>query len=245
MKRPIVPVLIAIGLAFLAGLAVFLYARGAESRAIQAETAVTVLVTTSAVPAGTTLGGAVAQGLIEQTQVSDKLVPDSAIGSVTPDNSEMVAAQELAAGQVVLSGDFAAAVQAQQPLSIPEGLMAVSVVLGDPQKVGTFVRPGSYIAVFDTVTMVDAENVQATAQLTTRPLLDRVQVLAIGPVTEQAAAGAGADAWSNALLTVAVDQGQAEKLIHGIQTGQLYLALLGENTTLKPSVGVSNADLFK
>jgi hypothetical protein len=41
-----------------------------------------------------------------------------------------------------------------------------------------------------------------------------------------------------------VDQSQAEKLIHGIQAGVLYLALLGENTALEPSAGVNNINLF-
>jgi hypothetical protein len=45
-------------------------------------------------------------------------------------------------------------------------------------------------------------------------------------------------------VTVAVDQGQAEKLIHGIQAGVLYLALLGDNTSLESSAGVNNVSLF-
>jgi hypothetical protein len=46
------------------------------------------------------------------------------------------------------------------------------------------------------------------------------------------------------LVTVAVTQEQAEKLIQGFQAGTPYMALLGENTSLKKSAGVSDADLF-
>ncbi len=246
MKRPIVPILVAIGLAFLAGLAVFLYARGAENRALQDQQAVPVYVTNDVVPAGTSLGAAVAQGLAGPTQVSDKLSPPSAVGIVDESNSGLVAAEDIPAGQVLLAGDFVTEAQQSVSINIPDGMMAVSLVLGDPQKVGSFVRPGSSIAIFDTMTAISPENPETgTPTLATRPLLDRVEVLAIGAVTQDNAGAATPDAWSNSLVTVAVDQAQAEKLIHAIQTGSLYMALLGENTTLKPSVGVSDVDLFK
>lgn len=245
MKRPTVPILIAVGLAVLAGLAVFLYARGAEQRALQDQQAVPVYVSNDVIPAGTSLGSAVAQGLAGQTQVSDKLSPPGAIAAVDASNSALVAVGDIPAGQVLLAGDFVTEAQKTVSITIPDGLMAVSMVLGDPQKVGSFIRPGSYIAIFDTMTGISPDNPDAAAVLTTRPLLDRVEVLAIGAVTKDNAAAATPDAWSNSLVTLALDQAQAEKLIHAIQTGSLYMALLGENTTLKPSVGVSDVDLFK
>lgn len=245
MKRPVVPIVIAVVLAVLAGLAVFLYARSAETRALQDQAAVTVLVSTSEIPAGLTLGDAVGQGLVEPTQVSDKLAPPAAISTVDASNSALVAADPIPAGQVILSGDFVTQMEQAKPIVIPDGMMAISVVLGDPQKVGSFLRPGSMVAIFDTMSAVSLEDANATATLTTRPLIDSVEVLAVGAVTQEGAGTATPDAWSNALVTLAVDQTQAEKIIHGTQTGQLTMALLGDNTTLKPSVGVSNTDLFK
>ena len=97
--------------------------------------------------------------------------------------------------------------------------------------------------VFDTITLPN-ENTDAPPIRATRLLLDRVLVLAVGPVTERQAESAEAEEWQAQLVTMALDQVQAQKLIHGIETGALYMALLGENTTLKPSVGVSDADLF-
>jgi pilus assembly protein CpaB len=122
--------------------------------------------------------------------------------------------------------------------------MAVSVLLEDPAKVGQFLRPGSRIAVFDTVKVPPAEG-ESEPVVQTLPLLDGIEVLAIGPTTQQQASTATDETWQATLVTVAVDQAQAEKLIHGIQAGVLYLALLGENTSLESSPGVNNINLVK
>jgi pilus assembly protein CpaB len=47
------------------------------------------------------------------------------------------------------------------------------------------------------------------------------------------------------LITVAVNQKQAEQLIHATQTGSLYLALLSDTSKVAPSLGVDNNSLFK
>jgi pilus assembly protein CpaB len=43
---------------------------------------------------------------------------------------------------------------------------------------------------------------------------------------------------------VAVDQAQAERLVHAVQTGTLYLALVNDSTTVTPGPGVTNKSLF-
>ena len=121
--------------------------------------------------------------------------------------------------------------------------MAVSVLLDDPAKVGPFLRPGSIIAIFETITQ-PAKTPGAPSLRTTRLLLDRAEVLAVGPVTQQQQADAADDAWQARLVTVAVDQLQAEKLVQGIQTGTPYMALLGENTVVHQTAGVNDSDLF-
>lgn len=245
VKRPGFGIVIAIVLAVLAGLAVFWYARSAEDRAIEGEQAVTVYLSTQTIPEGTPLGSLVDQGLAKTTEVSAKLSPPGAVSVIDATNSSLVAVDTIQTGQILLAGDFTSGLTKSVSLSIPDGMMAMSMVLGSPQKID-FIRPSSRIAIFDTISTVSPDNPDAPADLTTRPLLDGVQVLAIGSTTEQGAPAATAETWTSSLVTVAVDQSQAEKLIHAIQSGgQLWMTLLGENTTLKPSVGVGNADLFK
>lgn len=247
MKRPVIPIIIALVLAIGAGVAVFYYARGAQDRALQEQRPVSVLVTTDVVPAGTSLGQAQSDGLLAETQTSEQLRPAGAIDVVNASNSELVALADVPAGQMLLSSSFGVAVAQAEALRVPDGLMAVTVLLEDPQKVGTFLRPGSQIAVFSTVKLPASETTPGLATeggLLTRPLIDRVEVLAVGSTTEAMEAAATADAWTAKLVTVAVDQKQAEKLVHGTQNSVLTMALLGETTTLKPSVGVTDADLF-
>lgn len=243
MKRPVIPILIALVLAIGAGAAVFFYARSTENRVLQEQQPVSVLVSSETIPAGTSLAKASADGLLSQTQVSEKLRPADGIESVSAANGALVALADVPAGQMLLTSSFGAAPEQAVAVRVPDGLMAVTVQLEDPQKVGTFLRPGSQIAVFDTVKLPSTE-VGAEPVFATRPLLDRVEVLAVGSVAEAQEATATADSWNAKLVTVAVDQQQAQKLVHGSQTGVLTLALLGENTALKPSVGVTDSDLF-
>lgn len=243
MKRPVIPILLALVLAIGAGVAVYFYARGTENRVLQEQQPVAVLVSADVIPAGTTLGQAQADGLVNQTQVSEKLRPAQGIEAVTSANSELVALADVPAGQMLLTTSFGTAPEQAVALRVPDGLMAVTVQLQDPQKVGAFLRPGSQIAVFDTVKL-PAKVVGEEPAFATRPLLDRIEVLAVGAVAEQQEATATADAWNASLVTVAVNQEQAQKLVHGSQTGALTMALLGQDTALKPSVGVTDANLF-
>ncbi|NDC79283.1 MAG: hypothetical protein EBZ67_15655 [Chitinophagia bacterium] len=150
MKKPIIPVLIAILLAIGAGVAVYAFARSADERAVAQQQPVPVLVSAALVPAGTTLQAALADGLIEQSVVPQALRPVTALAGVTQSTAALVATADLPAGQVILDGAFAADLPDIAPIDIPDGQLAVSVLLEAPAKVGSFLRPGSSIAVYDT-----------------------------------------------------------------------------------------------
>jgi len=47
------------------------------------------------------------------------------------------------------------------------------------------------------------------------------------------------------LITVAVDQKGAAKLVQGIQTGTLYFALLTDSSQVTAGSGVTDRNLFK
>lgn len=246
MKGRVVPIAIAIVLALLAGVIVFFLARGADERALGNEQPVDILVAASLIPKGTALQDAVAQGLVQTTQVPAKLQPAGSVTAVTAENGPLLATADIPAGQVIFAGAFAATVPdtaAVAPLEVPDGLMAISVPMEDPNKVGTFLRPGSMIAVFETIAVPGTDPKAAPTQAT-RMLIDRAEVLAIGTTAAAGATTATPDAWAATLVTIAVDQVQAEKIIQARQSGTPYFALLGDNTTLTPSAGVSDADLF-
>ncbi|MEI6404790.1 MAG: RcpC/CpaB family pilus assembly protein [Actinomycetes bacterium] len=129
------------------------------------------------------------------------------------------------------------------PLSVPSGMFAVSVDLADAAHVGRFLRPGSHIMILDTVAM-PATSTDPSPQKITRILLSNVLVLAIANHTTSDQVDSTLTDASNFLVTVAVTQKQAEKLVHGIQTGALYMALLNGTTQVIPDGGVNDANIF-
>lgn len=243
MKRPVIPIILAIVLAIGAGAAVYFYARSAENRALEAEAATPALVSAAVIPAGTSLAQAQADGLITPTQVSQRLRPADAIASVNAGNSSLVALGDVPAGQILLSTGFGEAPRQVAALPVPDGLMAVTLQLEDPDKVGAFLRPGSEVAVFDTIGRPALEPGQIVTY-ETRPLLSRVLVLAVGSTGEAQESAAPSEEWAARLVTLAVDQPQAERLVHASHTGALTLALLSDSTTLTPSIGVTDETLF-
>lgn len=265
MSRRILAALAALLIAVVGSVAVVAYAHAADQRALAGQEAIRAYVAEKEVPAGTTAGQAVKDGLIVQELIARKGVPDDALTSVQGEYAQLVATSAIQPGEIVLNNRFAARGVAQGGLPVPTGLLAVSVSLDDPSHVGRFVTVGSKVAVFDTFNVQEAakpgltpagDHLQDNHAYTraTRLLLPRVEVLAVDDsttVTDPSAsqdkpAGLGAAAMqpTTTLLTVAVTQDQAQKLVHGSRTGTLTFALLGPDAHATPGAGVNDRTLF-
>lgn len=235
MKNRVLPLVIAFTLAVVAAISVFLYVGSTENRVLAQQQTAQVYVTTELVPAGDTLGGALDAGKIRLTEVPAPNAPSGALTAVDPSNEALIAIADIPPGQVVFAQAFSAEQPDASPLKVPQGKAAVTVELADPARVGSFLRPGSQIAVFATYE-------SASSKLkTTKLLLDRVTVLAVGPTTQPQETDQ--EATTSALITLAVDQAQAERIIHGTQTGSLYMALLDSAAAFTDSQGVSDATI--
>jgi pilus assembly protein CpaB len=251
MKRWL-PIVLAVVLAIIAAALVFFYTRGAEQRVLDEQQPVTVLVSTSTVPRGISLGDAVAGGLAEETQVPADMAPTGAIGGVTPENSALLAINQVNPGQILLSTNFAAELPDITPVSIPDGLIAIAISLGDVQRVGNFLRPGAEVVIFNSYTSGEAQPAEGEGEavagpLTTRVLVDRALVLGVGetatPPTTNPDGTTTVQAPSS-LITLGVDQPGAEKIIQASQTGSLYFGLLGDGTEIVRSNGTTDGNLF-
>ena len=265
MNRRVIAVFLAVVLALAGTAAVSLYVRGADQRALAGQQTVQVYVAQKLVPAGTTLQDAVAQNLITRELVAAKAVPAGSLTGISAADHSNVAMSDIQPGELVLTSRFGAQAANSSPLPIPVGDMAVSLSLQDPAHVGSFVTPGSKIAIFDTFNVqswVAGSAIPSGDHLVddfkknraTRVLLPNVEVLAVGTTT--ASAGSSTDqsggnqtsgnqtAQALTLFTVAVNQAQAEALVHGIQTGTLYFALLTDSSKISPDAGVSDLTLF-
>jgi pilus assembly protein CpaB len=265
MSRRILAVLGALVIAVVGSFSVVAYARAADQRALAGQEAVRAYVAAEQVPAGTTAGQAVKDGLITQELIARKGVPEDALTAVDGQYAQLVATSAIQPGEIVLSSRFAARGAAQGALPVPSGMLAVSVALDDPSHVGSFVSVGSKVAVFDTFNVQESskssltpagDHLQDNHDFTraTRLLLPTVEVLAVddsttvtdSQKTQDKPSGLGAAAMqkTTTLLTLAVTQDQAQRLVHGSRTGTLTFALLGPDTKALPGAGVSDRTLF-
>jgi pilus assembly protein CpaB len=249
MKRAL-PIILAVVLAIIAAVIVFVYTRGAEQRVIDEQQPVSVLVSTAIIPKGVSLGDAFAGGLAEQTQIPSSMNPAGSIAAVTPENSALVSLTDVPPGQILLQGNFASELPEAVSIDIPDGQLAITITLGDPERVANFVRPGSQIVIFDTYTSsVAAADTGEPPVQTTRVLMPQITVLAVGDSTTTAPTtnpdGTAAAQAPSALLTLAVDQDQAERIIQSTKSGSLYLGLLGDGTEIRTTNGTTDGNLFE
>ncbi len=242
MGRRTILLVAALGVAALGTLLVFLYANNANSRAQADNEPVNVLVAKTTVSTGTSGSAAQSSGAFVTKSVPRSAVAPGAVSVVTP-IADQVALSPIYAGQQILAQQFGETSETASvsSLPIPKGKLAVSVQLGDPARVAGFVEPGSKVAVFVTMEGRDQKSV--------RLLIPSVQVIAAGPTTLVSAAssksdGANTEELPKALLTLAVDQKQAEKLILGQTEGGLYFGLLNDSSKVAPSGGTLETNLF-
>jgi len=233
---------------------VFLYSQNAQNNAKAGQELVTVLVAKSKIELGTTGSAASSAGAFQQVQIPrDTLVPD-AISDASP-LANLVAVVPVFPGQQIIQPQWGQSASTGG-LAIPAGKLAMSVTLGDPERVAGFVTPGSKIAIFtygNTAPAGPGGTAPKTIAPGVRLLLSGVEVIGVGPTTTvpNTSGQASNQQVPTAILTLAVDQSQAQKLIFasghggGPYTG-LYLALQPADSKLEPPAPLTNgSNLFK
>jgi pilus assembly protein CpaB len=211
---------------------IFAYVNRTDERALKDQEPVRVLVATELIHAGTTASAAETNGSFELQAIPRAATIPGYLTS-TRAISSLVAVADIFPGEQIIPQKFAVA-GASGSLPIPSGKIGMSFQLGDPQRVAGFVKPGSDIAVFVSI------------QDQTRLLLGKVSVIAVGPTTLRPTSGdnANKEAVPTAILTLAVDQVQGEKLVYASQNGQLYLALTTKDSKVAPGPGIGAGNLF-
>ena len=147
MKRllGVTALIVAAVLALMAGGAVVLYVRASNERSVRGQDAKLVWVATAAIPRGTRMS--TAKKVFKQEYVPVRSAPASAAVAVGDD--KLVAASDISAGEILMTGRFVdEAAIGPQVLTVPTGKVAVSAKLNDFQRVGAFVKPGDFVAVY-------------------------------------------------------------------------------------------------
>jgi pilus assembly protein CpaB len=241
MDRRKALLIVAAVIAALGTLLVFLYVRGADNRADERYGAVQVLRVVKQIAPGETVEAAQAAGKVETGSVSQKdLLPDALTG-LDPIAGK-VATTAIYPGEQLTSAKFGAT-GAATGLTIPKGKLAVSVNLSDPARVAGFVNPGDKVAIF----MVSSD----TRGPYSRLLLPNVEVIGAGTTTVVATTttdSTGAqtsEQLPKTLLTLAVTQSEAERVLFASQNGELAFGLMNTDSQVAASRGVTSANLFQ
>jgi pilus assembly protein CpaB len=255
VKRRVLTVTLALLLAVLGTVGVLAYVHGANARAVAGMKAVSTLVAQQPIPGGTSASTALHEGLLASRQLPASSVPPDAVSSITPDISSLVLSANVQSGQLLLRSMLVTSAQATSmgALAIPKGMVAVTISTCMPGAVAGYVQPGSHVAVFGTFSDTKNNGSQSCggsgsspgsgqtnlAHVHTRILLPRVQVLAVGAAPPSGQNGTSSETASSngssnqntssqniVMVTLAVSQPDAERLITLDSSGLTYMALL-------------------
>lgn len=254
MKRRILLVGVAVVLALFGTFAVYAYAHNADQRAVAGGRAVHVLIANKRVPAGTTWADAVKSGNLSVQNMPASSAPQSALSSLSADVARTdVAQSDIAAGQVVLREAFGAPTSQTGVLTIPKGDIAISVNLDSESDVAGYVAPGSEVIIFSTAPLKLPDGAkQATtsgdALTVTRTVVPRASVLATSQASPTNLVGASSAGTSSSqgtvLVTLALSQQDAERVVLANKTGSLSLGLLSASSAVSQDGGYVNSGAF-
>ena len=232
---------------------VFVYAKGADKRAAEKFDTLEVLVVKKKIDPGESFDEALESGKFQLTDVTKNQVLDGA--SDESDGYEgAVALTSLYPGEQLVPEKFGGAfdVEAQTTLPIPEGKVAISILVNDDGRVGKFLAPGAEVAIIFT-------DIDRTTQepILTKTLLKRVMLLAADSTSSLTGSGnedvsaedapeAQNDEEIQQLLTIAVSQRDAERVRFAEKDGELTAALLnGASDTDDTTDGIEKDTLLK
>jgi pilus assembly protein CpaB len=251
MARRSVLLIVAVLIALIGTALIVLYVQGIDERATEGQELVEVLVATEAIEVGESVEAAQEAGKFDTKEVRRTDVVDGALSS-TSSISDLVATGPIYPGEQLIAKKFGTLGDTQS-LVIPEDMMAVSVELTDFERVAGFVNPGNEVAVFATATNAVAllpNNTERKLGTYTRIVLTRSLVLGVGTTSVTARTTQGEDGETateevaRTILTIAVTQEQAEKLIQADRTSELNFALLTDDSQSADNQGAYLSDVF-
>ncbi|GLH95192.1 Flp pilus assembly protein CpaB [Phytohabitans aurantiacus] len=263
MTRRILAVFLAIVLAVLGTAAVLFYVSRADDRAVADASPVEVLVAKQRIPAGTTGENVRKRDLAELMRMPAGTLPEGEVLTEIPGEiDKLVLTSDLQPGQLVLRRMFSESTRTSGGLAIPEGKVAVSFEATMAEQVAGYVRPGSQVAVFVSYKIVPDSNIKSIGTESnddpegTSVLLPKTEVIAVGsyggdgettttPRDEEVREETDSERRTVVLVTVAVSDVEAAKVIHAAQGDALYLALLSDSSQVKPGTGVDSFNFLR
>ncbi|EON23340.1 MULTISPECIES: Flp pilus assembly protein CpaB [Nocardioides] len=250
MARRSVLLLVAALIALVGTSMIVLYVQGIDARATEGQELVEVLTATDVIEIGDDVSAAQEAGKFEKTEVRKIDLVEGALSS-TSSISDLVALGTIYPGEQIIARKFGSLGDADT-LVIPDNKIAISVELTDPERVAGFVNPGSEVAIFisaDPVRILpDGKELKLAPY--TRLLLPKVEVVGVGTTSIAARTTKTEDGEeeveqvARTILTVAVDQKEAERLIYAARNGDVSFAMLTSESKVVDKPGVTAVDVM-
>lgn len=239
MNKKRVSLIAAIVLVAVGTLALVQYVRTAEDRALAGEELIDVLVVDAAVPAGTSAEEL--QNFLRVESVPAKVQAAGALAGLQ-DAQGMVVAVDLVEGEQLTQSRLVSAeeynsLQARVgrgggTVSVPEGLLEVTIPLDGVRTVGGTIRPGDLVGVIASFSAINAEGQPYAGKDTTGFLTHKVLVTNVQgtPVAESTATAASTEErlptpGGSMFVTLAVDAPTAERLVFASSYGDIWLTV--------------------
>jgi pilus assembly protein CpaB len=243
-----IAVALALLLAIVATVAIFMYVRGIEERAFEDAELVEVFVAQGPIEVGTSASEAGDAGLIARDTAPRGNVPVGAITDLGQIEG-LVALERILTGEIVLRERWGSVEDAAVAFEIPEGFEAIAVEVGIPPGVAGYIRAGDRVSLIATVaapgaTVTDPDGTvtEEQGELRSQYLLQSIEVLAVGQ--RRAEVGEDAAPGGSVLMTVALEPEDAERLVFAIENASLYFTLLPEDAEPQETPGRTLDDLF-
>ncbi len=244
MDRRRILLVVAVVVALLGTALVFLYVRGSDARAEERFDTVDVLRAVAPIEAGETIDDAAANGkLALQPVARDYLLPNyqTSVESL----SGSVATVRILAGEQIVTDKFGAEAEAQaSALSLSKGEIAISLSLSDTARVAGFINPGSQVAIF-------LNGTDPSGAAYSRLLLPKVQVIAVGSTSTTQTTTTSPEGTQTTeelpktLMTLALNQADAERVLFAQVSGELVFALITDESDVNKGPGTVAGDLFR
>jgi pilus assembly protein CpaB len=242
MKSRGLVVVLALILATLATVGVFLYSRGVKEEARRGGDLVTVIVSKIDVPANTDLNALIADGQFVPLEVPTDAVIQDAVTQISQLENRRNSVYLFAQEQIPVARIQGGEVPGGQ-LSIPEGHQAVTVALDAPAAISGVLTGGDHVTIYATFTGVSLVrlnkkfeplpgNSETTAERfdTTVVLVPDVEVLRVlrdGTGTSEVPGQIEESSTSSSVQVIlALEPEEAQKLVFTLNQGVPYLSLL-------------------
>jgi len=216
MQRRIIAAVAAVVLAGIGAVLLYSYVNTAEARAMSKMETTSVLVATKLIPAGT-------RGAALAPYVSLKQIPEIAMVpgalTTTTDINDLAATSDVQVGEQILLTRFAAPnTTATGGVEVPSDMQQVSLSVEAPRAVGASIKAGDRIGIF--FSGDDKKSEQRVTALNMRGVLVvKVQGASAGQGDDSAAPS------GSLVITLALRPADATKLVYGVESASLYLAL--------------------